>query len=85
MKSFLREPSGNKDQAVALYRGSGDGRKRKNIPGYEQALLAAGEACMEAGDHGGAKVLYEEALRTQEEMGDLKAGFAARWKTIPDG
>ena len=34
---------------------------------------------MEAGDHEGAKVLYEEALRTTGGDGDLKAGFAARW------
>ena len=50
---------------MALYREAlGMEEKGKTSPGYEQALLAAGEACMEAGDHEGAKVLYEEALRT---------------------
>ena len=65
MKSFCESRLGNKDQAVALYREAlGMEEKGKTSPGYEQALLAAGEACMEAGDHEGAKVLYEEALRT---------------------
>ena len=65
MKSFCERRLGNKDQAVALYREAlGMEEKGKTSPGYEQALLAAGEACMEAGDHEGAKVLYEEALRT---------------------
>ena len=65
MKSFCESRLGNKDQAVALYREAlGMEEKGKTSPGYEQALLASGEACMEAGDHEGAKVLYEEALRT---------------------
>lgn len=64
MKSFCESRLGNKDQAVALYREALEmEEKGKKSPGYEQALLEAGEICMEEGDHEGAKTLYEEALR----------------------
>lgn len=63
MKSFCESRLGNKEQAVALYREAlGMEEKGKISPGYETALLAAGEACMEAEDHEGARALYEEAL-----------------------
>lgn len=64
MKSFCESRLGNKEQAAALYREAlGMESEGKTSPGYEEALLAVGEACMEAGDLKEAGALYEEALR----------------------
>lgn len=64
MKSFCQSRLGNKDQAVALYREAlGMETGGKKSPGYEEALIEAGAACMEAADYDGAKALYEEALK----------------------
>lgn len=74
MKSFCESRLGNKDQALALYREAREMEEKGKVsPGYEEALLAAGEVCMETGDREDARALYEEALRDTKGDGRFES------------
>ena len=65
MKAVCAGKLEDKDQAVSYYREAlGMEKEGVRSPGYEEALIAAGSACVKAQDSETAKSLYEEALNS---------------------
>lgn len=65
MKAVCAGKLEDKDQAVSYYREAlGMEKEGVRSPGYEEALIAAGSACVKAQDYETAKSLYEEALNS---------------------
>lgn len=65
MKAVCAEKLENKDAAVSYYREAlGQEKEENRSAGYEEALTAAGSACVKAQDYDTAKSLYEEALNS---------------------
>ena len=65
MKAMCAGALEDKDAAVSYYREAlGMEKEGVRSPGYEEALIAAGSACVKAQDSETAKSLYEEALNS---------------------
>ena len=69
MKAICAGALEDKDAAVSYYREAlGMEKEGNRSDGYEEALTAAGSACVKAQDFDTAKSLYEEALNSVEEV-----------------
>ena len=65
MKAVCAEKLGDKDSAVSYYREAlGQEKEGSRSAGFEEALIAAGSACVNGQDFDTAKSLYEEALNS---------------------
>lgn len=65
MKAVCVEKLGDKDSAVSYYREAlGQEKEGSRSAGFEEALIAAGSACVNGQDFDTAKSLYEEALNS---------------------
>ncbi len=65
MKAVCAEKLEDKDSAVSYYKEAlGQEKEGEHSAGYEEALTAAGSACVNAQDFDTAKSLYEEALNS---------------------
>lgn len=63
---------GDTDNAVKRYQeAEALDKKDKPVPGRQEALLAAGSACVDAKEYDKAMVLYEDALKDGMEHGEI--------------
>ena len=63
---------GDTDNAIKRYQeAEALDKKDKPVPGRQEALLAAGSACVDAKEYDKAKALYENALKDGMEHGEI--------------
>ena len=72
---------GDTDNAIKRYREAEEkDKKDKPAPGRQEALLAAGSACVDAREYDKAMALYEDAIKGGMEHGEIYIKWVyARW------